>query len=403
MTHSRLVVEADGGSRGNPGIAGYGAVVRDEAGSVLAERGGYLGVTTNNVAEYNGLIAGLAAAIAIAPDATIEVRMDSKLVVEQMSGRWQIKHADMKALAARARELADGREVTYEWIPRERNSAADALANEAMDTRDHKIVRGFGTTGPGVGPEYDDPEPLPSAPTARAKPPRDMEYRELVSTLSLVLVRHGVTDMTVAHLLSGGGVVGPPLNAAGRVQAAQAADAVYRVGRDTWAPLAPVTRILASPMQRAQDTAAALGRRLGLSVEVDERAREVEFGQWEGLTAQGAFDRDGDAIRLWDEGEIRAPGGESLTDVVARMGAFVRALCSEQAVACATDDVPRTLAIVSHSVAIKSLVAAAMGFPPGSVARIWPLPASLTLLQLRVTPDGELWDAHLLALGVPSA
>ena len=258
------------------------------------------------------------------------------------------------------------------------------------------------TTGPSVGPEYDDPEPDQGAP-APAKAPRDIAYRDLISTLSLVVVRHGVTDLTVAHVLSGGGVAGPSLNAAGRVQAAQAADAVYRVGRQTWAPLTPVTRILASPMQRAQDTAGALGRRLGLKVEVDERAREVDFGAWEGLTAHGAFERDGDLIRLWDDGEVRAPGGESLGDVVERMRVFARELCAEHALACEAEDVPRTIAVVSHAVAIKSFVAAVMGFAPGTVARIWPTPASLTLLQLRVTPQGELWDAHLLALGVPTA
>ena len=150
--------------------------------------------------------------------------------------------------------------------------------------------------------------------------------------------------------------MGPPLNAAGRVQAAQAADAVYRVGRQTWVALPPVTRILASPLQRTQDTAGALGRRLGLKVEIDERAREVDFGAWQGLTAQEAFDRDGDLIRQWDDGEVRAPGGESLSDVVARMRAFAEELCAEHALARATDDVPRTLAIVSHSVAIKSFV-----------------------------------------------
>src|SRR5215831_18731149 len=86
----RLLVEADGGSRGNPGLAGYGAVVRDLAtGEVLAEVSESLGQATNNVAEYSGLIAGLRAAAAIAPDADVEIRMDSKLVVEQMSGRWQ--------------------------------------------------------------------------------------------------------------------------------------------------------------------------------------------------------------------------------------------------------------------------------------------------------------------------
>ena len=398
MSTDRLVVEADGGSRGNPGEAGFGAVVRDATGAVLAERAGYLGIASNNVAEYSGLIAGLEAAIAIAPSATVTVRMDSKLVIEQMSGRWMIQHPDMRTLAARARELLDGREVVFEWIPRERNKAADALANEAMDTKDEEIVRGFGTTGPSVGPEYDDPEPQP-----KAKAPRDMSSRPLVSTLALVLVRHGVTDMTTAHKLSGGGVAGPPLNAAGRVQAAQAADAAYRVGRETWAPLAPISRILASPMTRTQDTAGALGRRLGLHVEVEEGAREVDFGEWEGLTAPEALERDGEMIRLWDDGEVRAPGGESLADVVARMRVFIERLAAEQARLCADEDVPRTIAIVSHSVAIKSLVAAAMGFSPGTVAKIWPTPASLTLLQLRVTPEGEIHDGHLLALGVPSA
>ena len=82
---------------------------------------------------------------------------------------------------------------------------------------------------------------------------------------------------------------------------------------------------------------------------------------------------------------------------------FAAELAAAQAEACTTEDVPRTLAIVSHSVAIKSLVAAAMGFEPSAVARVWPTPASLTLLQLRVTPEGEIWDAHLLALGVPTS
>jgi probable phosphoglycerate mutase len=131
----RLVVEADGGSRGNPGPAGYGAVVRDAAtGEVLAEVSDGLGRATNNVAEYSGLIAGLRAAAGIARGADVEVRMDSKLVVEQMSGRWQIKHPDMRPLAARARDAARalGR-VSYTWVPRSRNAHADRLANEAMD------------------------------------------------------------------------------------------------------------------------------------------------------------------------------------------------------------------------------------------------------------------------------
>ena len=131
----RLVVQADGGSRGNPGPAGYGAVVRDATtGEVLAEASESIGRATNNVAEYSGLIAGLRAAAALARGADVEVRMDSKLVVEQMSGRWQIKHPDMRPLAATARETARalGR-VSYTWVPRSRNAHADRLANQAMD------------------------------------------------------------------------------------------------------------------------------------------------------------------------------------------------------------------------------------------------------------------------------
>ncbi|WP_217164095.1 bifunctional RNase H/acid phosphatase [Streptomyces sp. AC512_CC834] len=129
-----FVVEADGGSRGNPGPAGYGAVVLDPAtGEALVEAAEYLGVVTNNVAEYRGLLAGLRAAKELDPDAAVHVRMDSKLVVEQMSGRWKIKHPDMKPLAAEAARVFPPGRVTYEWIPRAHNKHADRLANEAMD------------------------------------------------------------------------------------------------------------------------------------------------------------------------------------------------------------------------------------------------------------------------------
>lgn len=144
----RLTVEADGGSRGNPGVAGYGALVRDtETGALLAERAEPLGKASNNVAEYRGLIAGLTAAHAIDPGAVVLVRMDSKLVVEQMAGRWKIKHEDMRRLALEARDVVEaikaaGGAVRYEWIPRAENKDADALSNDGMDGltvhRDHE-------------------------------------------------------------------------------------------------------------------------------------------------------------------------------------------------------------------------------------------------------------------------
>ncbi|MFE2100707.1 bifunctional RNase H/acid phosphatase [Streptomyces sp. PTD9-10] len=129
-----FIVEADGGSRGNPGPAGYGSVVIDAAtGEALAETAEYIGIATNNVAEYRGLLAGLRAAYDLDPTARIHVRMDSKLVIEQMSGRWKIKHPSMKPLAAEAGRIFPADQLTYEWIPREQNKHADRLANEAMD------------------------------------------------------------------------------------------------------------------------------------------------------------------------------------------------------------------------------------------------------------------------------
>lgn len=131
-----LVVEADGGSRGNPGPAAGGAVVIDPAtGEVVAELGVWVGTASNNVAEYRGMIEGVRAAIALDGEAELTVRMDSKLVVEQMMGRWKIKHPSMAELAAEARQVLTGTPVRFEWIPRAQNSRADALANEAMDAR----------------------------------------------------------------------------------------------------------------------------------------------------------------------------------------------------------------------------------------------------------------------------
>lgn len=131
-----LIVEADGGSRGNPGVAAGGAVVIDEAtGEVLAEVGVFVGIATNNVAEYTGLLGGLRKAREIDPAARIHVRMDSKLVVEQMSGRWKIKHPDMRELALEAQSVISGVDVRFEWIAREFNSRADAVANHSMDRR----------------------------------------------------------------------------------------------------------------------------------------------------------------------------------------------------------------------------------------------------------------------------
>ncbi len=129
----RATLYADGAARGNPGPAGSGAVLLDEGGRVLAEAMRFLGVATNNVAEYTALIIGLEEAERRGVD-DLEVRMDSMLVVEQMRGRWRIKHPGLRPLALRAGELlARFPKRTIEHVPRELNGLADALANRAID------------------------------------------------------------------------------------------------------------------------------------------------------------------------------------------------------------------------------------------------------------------------------
>lgn len=129
----KAILYSDGASRGNPGLAGAGAVLLDADGHVIAELTKFLGVTTNNVAEYEGFIIGLEEAKRRGID-DLDARMDSKLVVEQMRGRWKIKHPNMKPLALRAGALfATFPTRTIAHVPREENAIADALSNRAID------------------------------------------------------------------------------------------------------------------------------------------------------------------------------------------------------------------------------------------------------------------------------
>jgi probable phosphoglycerate mutase len=209
----RVVIEADGGSRGNPGPAAYGALVRDaDTGQVLAQRGETIGIATNNVAEYRGLIAGLEMAAEVAPGVEIEVRMDSKLVVEQMAGRWKIKHADMKPLALQAQRLVSV-PVTWTWVPRAENKAADALVNQALD-----------------GVAIEDPAPSESDESAMERISTTWRTRTEQTPTTVMMLRHGVSEHTVSKRFSGHGGADPGLTDLGREQAARAAARLARRG-----------------------------------------------------------------------------------------------------------------------------------------------------------------------------
>jgi probable phosphoglycerate mutase len=130
-----VVVNADGGSRGNPGPSGIGAVVALPDGTILAEIAEGIGHTTNNVAEYKAVIAGLGRARDLGAR-RVRVRADSKLVIEQLKGTWKVRQPHLQPLREEAKRVAGSFErVSYQHVPREQNRIADALANQAMDAQ----------------------------------------------------------------------------------------------------------------------------------------------------------------------------------------------------------------------------------------------------------------------------
>ena len=290
----RLLIEADGGSRGNPGVAGYGALVRDaDSKAVLVELAAPLGQASNNVAEYSGLIAGLRAALEIDPAAEVAVRMDSKLVIEQMSGRWKIKHEDMRRLALEAREVcsefaAAGGSVRFQWVPREQNKAADALSNEGMDghhvRRDHRAAA---------------EEAVPEAPTGTG--------------LQLLLVQVPVDEERAAAVASGAReLLGPdahvtaashPLADAVAREIAQPLGAAVTVSDDWDGPSATAgadERVLAAyhSLVERGGTVVAVTTRRGVLTVLSEVLGLAPDRFWTIATAPGSLS----AVEVWPDG-----------------------------------------------------------------------------------------------------
>jgi ribonuclease H / adenosylcobalamin/alpha-ribazole phosphatase len=337
----KLVVEADGGSRGNPGPAGYGALVRDPVtGEVLEEISDGLGRATNNVAEYSGLVAGLQAAARIAPQADVEVRMDSKLVVEQMSGRWQIKDQNLRSLARTAQDAERqlGR-VSYVWVPRARNADADRLANEAMDA----AAGNPGRTGSPPVEARGSAEPRP---TVGWGPPRGRATKTL-------LLRHGQTALSTERRFAGRGDI--PLTEVGERQAAEAGARLAARGG--------VDLIVTSPLQRARRTAEAVAEATGVALQVESDLAETDFGKWEGLTFGEASERWPDELSAWlASGDAAPPGGESFVATASRVSAALdRLLAAHES---------QTLLLVSHVTPIKLLACRAMLAPLAALFRI---------------------------------
>ena len=362
----RLVVEADGGSRGNPGPAGYGAVVRDAVtGEVLAERAAGIGTATNNVAEYGGLIAGLTACLELDP-AEVEVRMDSKLVVEQMTGRWQVKHPAMKPLAKQASELVRQLpRVRFSWIPRAQNAHADRLANEAMDAAKRGDVwRPGGDSGPADAADAFLAQHEPSASLAPPPPNRLSGWQDSPAPpTTTLLLRHGQTVLSVEKRFSGVG--DQPLTEVGRAQAAAAAARLATAG---------ATAVVSSPVRRARETAELVAAAAGLEVAVEEGLRETDFGDWEGYTFGEVRQKWPRELDAWlADPAVPPPFGESFADTAARVRqARDRVLASYGG---------QTVVLVSHVTPIKTLLRLALDAPPSALYRMHLDLASLSRVQ----------------------
>lgn len=333
---------ADGGSRGNPGPAGYGAVVT-ENGKIVAELYDVIGVATNNVAEYNGLLAGLSHIHQLDANATVEVAMDSKLVVEQMSGRWQIKHADMRDLAKQCRDAHTPTLVTYSWIPRDENSHADRLANKALDGGSaHKPVA-----------------------VIQQNYLTDRLRSTEVPTF-IYFVRHGETILTPTRKFSGTGALDPELMQEGLDQAELVAEEVVKLGADI---------LIASPLKRTRQTAEAIARTTGLEIIFDESWYELSFGDWDGKSIEEVKEEDPDAYQAWLNSTGYAPGGgESYDEASVRIEEALEKLVAEYP--------GKKIIVVTHNGVIKTAIKLAMGAPAEAVFHVDATPCSISSISI---------------------
>lgn len=371
----KLVIFADGGSRGNPGIAGSGTAVYNEDRSQLLKEIAYVvgQKSTNNVAEYHGLLRGLEAAVELGAD-EVEFYMDSKLVVEQMNGRWKIKHPDMQKLAIEARRLLNQiPRFSLEWVPRAKNSVADELSNVAMDAAAKGEPVGILDMGAGdaaeTGPAVDAADDAAGSGEAGETSPSTAsstaaDWRsECGPATRFILLRHGQTAMSAAKQYSGR--ANPELTDLGKKQALAAAQALVDTHIDA---------VVCSPLRRCQQTAAAVVKGRDLRVETVEDLIEVDFGRWEGKTFAEADAADPELHARWlKDTSVACPGGESLRAVHRRVSAARRELQQRYA--------GQTVLVVSHVNPIKSFVRQALDSGPQTPNHLFLELASLSEVE----------------------
>jgi probable phosphoglycerate mutase len=327
-------------------------VIFDGSGNLIAELGENLGIRTNNYAEYQGVIAGLRHIETSFPGAEVLVRMDSKLVVEQLSGRWQIKHPELRELAQEAMRIIRGLSVKLEWIPREQNSLADAAANRALDEGD------FGES---------------SELSLSAVQPKSIRApRQSIEPTTFVLIRHGHTQLTESNLISGSNGEDPSLSELGFLEAELASKAVAELlGRFG---LGDISKVMHSPQLRTTQTATAVAKHFEVGMLPDARFKEIGFGNWEGHSMAEMESTSADEIERW-RGSMSAkpPGGESVDDLESRVkSALVQAIA---------EFTGQTVAIVSHMMPLRAILRHALNGPNSLSWTLQFAPASVSIVR----------------------
>ena len=334
-------VTADGGSRGNPGPAAFGALIT-ENGKIIAELSEFIGTATNNVAEYSGLIAALKYINNLDRDAKVEVSMDSKLVIEQMSGRWQVKNPGMRELVKQAMAAHTPALISYKWIPREQNEHADRLANKALDER----VDGF------------IPELPANRLTDRLRHPEVPTY--------IYMVRHGETILTPDRKFSGHGKLDPPLTEDGLFQAQKVADEIAKLKPEV---------LIASPLLRTRQTAAEIAKTTALEPIFDEAWYECSFGEWDGLSINEVKERWPKEYQAWiSTSAYTPPGGESYDDLAARIEPAFDALAEKYP--------GKKVVVVTHNGVIKQIASIVLEGNPNSLFHIDISPCSISSFSI---------------------
>lgn len=384
-----LVVEADGGSRGNPGPAAYGTVVRDgETGRVLVEVAETIGEATNNVAEYRGVLAGIQHALEVDPEARIEARLDSKLIVEQMSGRWAIKNAALRELALAVRRL--GADVSYTWVPRAQNTAADRLVNEALDAQSRgetvRIDRRVGAGLPAADDVVGDALEERAEEARSAHRPHKMVgwATDLGTPTTTLLGRHGATPYSLEKRFSGSGGADPALAPIGEQQAeALAREIAARGGVDA---------IVSSPLLRTLQTAERVAHATGAAIDIEPGIAECAFGEWDGFTFAEVNERWPVELAAWlASTDVAPPGGESFAECRDRVDRARRDLLTRHA--------GQRVAVISHVTPIKLMTGICVDAPLTSLYRMELAPCSLTTIAWFADGNSSLFgfaeSAHL--------